>query len=83
MKTLDWIKVEDRLPECIYGDREIMYYSRSVLVAMRFINGCSSYWVIRIAHYDKILDQWLDHNEEPYVGVEYWMPIEPPKEDWL
>lgn len=81
MKSSDWIKVEDRLPECIYGDRETMYYSRSVLVAMRCINGCSSYWVIRIACYDKILDQWLDHNEVPYEGVKYWMPIELPKED--
>lgn len=77
----DWIKVEDRLPECIFGDRETMHYSRSVLVAMRWINGCSSYWVIRIACYDKILNQWLDHNEVPYEGVEYWMPIVLPKED--
>ena len=71
-----WIKVSDRLPECIYGDS-----SRSVLVAMRWINGCSSYWVIRIACYDKFLDQWLDHNEVPYERVEYWMPIELPEEE--
>jgi hypothetical protein len=81
MKSSDWIKAKDRLPECIYGDRETMYYSRNVLVATRFINGCSSYWLIRIACYDKILDQWLDHNEVPYEGVKYWMPIELPEED--
>ena len=81
MKAEDWIKVEDRQPECTFGDGETMHYSRSVLVAMRWINGCSSYWVIRIARYDKILDQWLDHNEVPYEGVEYWMPIVLPKED--
>ena len=71
-----WIKVSDRLPECTYGDS-----SRSVLVAMRLIIGCSSYWVIRIACYDKLLDQWLDHNEVPYENVEYWMPIELPEEE--
>jgi hypothetical protein len=75
MKAEDWIKVEVRLPECTFGDRATMHYSRNVLVAMRYINGCSSYWVIRIACYDKILDQWLDHNEVPYEDVEYWMPI--------
>jgi hypothetical protein len=71
MKSSDWIKVEDRLPEAIDG------YTFSEMVLVAWFGSTSA----SVAEYNHKTQRWLNRDDKIVVGVTHWMPIELPKED--
>lgn len=77
MKSTDWIKVEDRLPEV----------GQMVLVASRqYQKWMQPAYVLTYAGKEVIcdditIDRWLDHNGRRAGYPTHWMPIILPEED--
>lgn len=62
---MDWISVEDRLPE--EGTRVLIYRKDGEMTVDYRINICDSYWI------------WCGLTDEEMQRITHWMPLpEPP-----
>ena len=77
MKSSDWIKVSDRLPEAKYRTDEGKGYSDGVLAKIYRGRTCYS---LSDAIYDYEYDAWYNSFDEE-IQVTHWMPIELPEEE--
>jgi hypothetical protein len=83
MKSSDWIKVEDRLPEAKYRTDKEKGYSEVVLICgFRYTPMGIRNQFSDAAYYDHEYKKWYDQNDDSIAGgVTHWMPIELPEED--
>ena len=72
MRTEDWIKVEDRLPERMEG----LYVTHNVLVSQGIKGYSIAFYSYKEGH-----NCWYNTMGWKLKGVTHWMPIVPPKED--
>ena len=70
MKSSDWIKVSDRLPEAIDS------YEFSEMVLVAWFGGK----LASVAEYNHNTHRWLNRDDKIVVGVTHWMPIELPED---
>lgn len=76
MKSTDWIKVEDRLPE---RDRN-HNWTKNVLVHCPEPSDYDDEPNVTIAFYNHFKQQWYDFADNA-IRVTHWMHIVAPKED--